>query len=48
MLILAPGRLLRYMASVGMIREPSANRFEANKKCQNLAKPAAVTIVTHL
>lgn len=48
MLILEPGRLLRYMASVGMIHESSANRFEANKKCQNLANPAAVTLVTHL
>lgn len=36
------------MASVGMIREPRANHFEANKKSQNLADPAAVTIVTHL
>ncbi|KAI3322972.1 S-adenosyl-L-methionine-dependent methyltransferase [Xylariaceae sp. AK1471] len=41
------GRLLRYMASVGLIRETGINQFEANKKCQNLATPEAVTIFTH-
>ncbi|ORY56608.1 S-adenosyl-L-methionine-dependent methyltransferase [Pseudomassariella vexata] len=41
------GRLLRYMASVGLIREAAINRFEANKKCQNLAMPEAITILTH-
>ncbi|KAI0438314.1 S-adenosyl-L-methionine-dependent methyltransferase [Xylaria telfairii] len=41
------GRLLRYMASVGLVRETGPQRFEANKKCQNLATPEAVTILTH-
>ncbi|KAF2173539.1 hypothetical protein M409DRAFT_61909 [Zasmidium cellare ATCC 36951] len=41
------GRLLRYMASVGMIDEPNTNLFAANKKCKNLANASAVTIVTH-
>lgn len=42
------GRLLRYMASVGLIREAGVNLFEANKKSRNLATAEAVTIVTHL
>ncbi|KAL5376259.1 hypothetical protein DPSP01_010611 [Paraphaeosphaeria sporulosa] len=41
------GRLLRYMASVGLIRQSSADTFEANSKCRHLAAPEAVTIVTH-
>lgn len=36
------------MASVGLIRETGVDLFDANKKCQNLATPEAVTIVTHL
>ncbi|KAI9702721.1 MAG: hypothetical protein M1820_006105 [Bogoriella megaspora] len=41
------GRLLRYMASVGFIREIDANHFEANHTSQNLATPAAMATVTH-
>jgi demethylsterigmatocystin 6-O-methyltransferase len=42
------GRLLRYMASVGLIRQSAADKFEANSKCHHLATPEAITIVTHL
>ncbi|KAL9086393.1 MAG: hypothetical protein Q9165_007179 [Trypethelium subeluteriae] len=41
------GRLLRYMASVGLIRETGINQFEANQTCQKLATPEAVTTLTH-
>ncbi|KAH8703677.1 S-adenosyl-L-methionine-dependent methyltransferase [Talaromyces proteolyticus] len=41
------GRLLRYMASVGLIHQSAADRFEANSKCHHLAAPEAITIVTH-
>ncbi|KAL9066412.1 MAG: hypothetical protein Q9157_007146 [Trypethelium eluteriae] len=41
------GRLLRYMASVGLIREAGVNQFEANQTCQKLATPEAVTTLTH-
>ncbi|KAI8630255.1 S-adenosyl-L-methionine-dependent methyltransferase [Xylariaceae sp. FL1651] len=40
-------RLLRYMASVGLVRETGTNQFETNKKCQNLATPGAAAILTH-
>lgn len=42
------GRLLKYMASVGIIRESKANLYESNKKSRNLATSEAVTIMTHL
>lgn len=42
------GRLLKYMASVGIIHESSANLYESNKKSRNLATSEAVTIMTHL
>ncbi|RYN41800.1 hypothetical protein AA0112_g1804 [Alternaria arborescens] len=41
------GRLLRYMASVGLIHETGVNQFEASKKSRNLATPEAEKIVTH-
>ncbi|KAK7739363.1 hypothetical protein SLS63_001706 [Diaporthe eres] len=41
------GRLLKYMASVGIIRESGANLYESNKKSRNLATSEAVTIMTH-
>lgn len=42
------GRLLRYMASVGLIRQPGVDLYEANKKSQNLATPEAAIISAHL
>lgn len=47
-LISLSGRLLRYMASVGLVRQNAADKFEANSKCHHLAAPEAITIVTHL
>lgn len=36
------------MASVGLIRESGSNRYESNKKSQNLATSEAEKIMTHL
>lgn len=36
------------MASVGFVHETGVDQFEASKKGQKLADPAAITITTHL
>lgn len=45
---ITPGRHLRYMASVGLIRQSGVDLYEANKKTRNLATPEAAIISTHL
>ncbi|KAI0411568.1 S-adenosyl-L-methionine-dependent methyltransferase [Xylaria grammica] len=41
------GRLLRYMASLGLIGEAGINLFEANETCRKLATPEGVITLTH-
>lgn len=45
---IASGRLLRYMASVGLIHQSGVDLYETNKKSQNLATPEAAVISAHL
>ncbi|RWA05635.1 hypothetical protein EKO27_g9468 [Xylaria grammica] len=41
------GRLLRYMASLGLIGEAGINLFEANETCRKFATPEGVITLTH-